>query len=128
MIKNLPSGFQAPLLGGRVIGGKDAKIEDYPNQLSFEIFNKYNCGASLIRPNVAVTAAHCTEGREVHKGDQVAKVLSMCDHPKYNGSTVDYDVSVLLLDRPFLLGATVQTIPLQPANVDVPTGTVANVS
>ncbi|KAF2901184.1 hypothetical protein ILUMI_05002 [Ignelater luminosus] len=138
----LAYGLHAPLLDGRIVGGKNAKIEDYPYQLSFEIFNVHDCGASLIRPNVAVTAAHCTEGREslksfitlrggsslVHKGGQVAKVLSMCDHPKYNRSTIDYDVSVLLLDRPFVLGDNVQTIPLQPANLDVPTGTVANVS
>lgn len=46
---------------GRIVGGKDARIEDHPYQLSLQFQNRHRCGASLIRPNVAVTAAHCTE-------------------------------------------------------------------
>lgn len=44
----------------RIIGGKDAKIEDHPYQLSLEASGSHTCGAVLVRPNVAITAAHCT--------------------------------------------------------------------
>lgn len=64
----------------------------------------------------------------LHQGGQVAKVLKICDHPKYNTDLLDYDVSVLLLDQSFTLGIAVQTVPLQPVNVEVPTGTTATVT
>ncbi|KAF2887400.1 hypothetical protein ILUMI_18773 [Ignelater luminosus] len=138
----LTCGDQVAQPHDKIVGGKDAEIEDHPYQLSFEIIEKHFCGAFLIRPNVAVTAAHCTElvgdykaylsvragSSLVHKGGQVAKILKICDHPKYDTALVDYDVSVLLLDQSFVLGAGVQTVPLQPVNEEIPTGTVANVT
>ncbi|KAF2888985.1 hypothetical protein ILUMI_17188, partial [Ignelater luminosus] len=54
-------GSQVAQREGRIVGGKDAEIEDHPYHLSFEFFDDHLCGASLIRPNVAVTAAHCTQ-------------------------------------------------------------------
>ncbi|KAF2887012.1 hypothetical protein ILUMI_19161 [Ignelater luminosus] len=139
-LAGLAYAVQPRLVDDRIVGGQHAKIQDYPYQLSFEISNKHNCGASLIKPNVAITAAHCTIGQNssfitlrggsnfVHKGGQVVKVLNICNNPKYTRSIIDYDVSVLLLDPAFVLCDNVQTIPLQPVNLDVPTGTVANVS
>ncbi|KAF2901225.1 hypothetical protein ILUMI_04961 [Ignelater luminosus] len=125
-----------------IVGGKDTEIEDHPYQLSFQVNNTHMCGASLIRSNVAVTAAHCAKdvgdlkrflsvraGTSVlHKGGQVAKILEICDHPKYDADTYDYDVSVLLLKRPLALGARVKIIRRQPVNKEVPTGAVATVT
>ncbi|KAF2901182.1 hypothetical protein ILUMI_05000 [Ignelater luminosus] len=136
----LTNGSQVAPPNDKIVGGKDAEIEDHPYQLSFRFNDRHECGASLIRPNVAVTAAHCTKpasGFEtsvragsslVDEGGQIAKVLEICDHPKYDTATFDYDVSVFLLDQPLVLGAGVQTIPLQHVNEEIPTGTVANVT
>ncbi|KAF2899492.1 hypothetical protein ILUMI_06683 [Ignelater luminosus] len=138
----LTYGRQITDFGGRLVGGKDAEIEDHPYQLSIEFGNVHFCGASLIRPKVAVTAAHCLEevggdntylsvragSSLVHEGGQVANILEIYDHPKFDTDIGDYDVSVILLDQSFVLGAGVQTIPLQPVNEEIPTGTVATVT
>ncbi|KAF2901185.1 hypothetical protein ILUMI_05003 [Ignelater luminosus] len=136
------NGRHIPLLDGRIVGGKSTEIEEHPYQLSFEEFNKHQCGAVLITPNIAITAAHCTEALRansdyltiragsslVEKGGQVVGITSMCDHPKYNNQIYDYDISLLLLNQSLILGTNVQTIPLQPTHLEVPTGTVATVT
>lgn len=66
MIKTIIAG--ASILNGtavledRIVGGTDTVIEDYPYQLSLEIFGSHACGASIISANRALTAAHCTDG------------------------------------------------------------------
>ncbi|KAF2897376.1 hypothetical protein ILUMI_08803 [Ignelater luminosus] len=133
--------LQQELFDNRIINGKDANIEDHPYQLSFEINGKLNCGAVLVRPDVAITAAHCTEGRSPtqitiragtsirESGGQVAKVVEICEHPKYNPSNYwDYDFSVLKLEKSFELGITVNTIQLVSQEEEVETGTLGTVS
>ncbi|KAF2891145.1 hypothetical protein ILUMI_15028 [Ignelater luminosus] len=133
--------LQQELFDNRIINGKDANIEDHPYQLSFEIYGGHSCGAVLVRPNVAITAAHCTEGSSASQitiragtsirgsGGQVAKVAEICEHPKYNPSNYwDYDFSVLKLDRSFELGSTVNIIQLVPQEEEVETGTLGTVS
>ncbi|GLH05550.1 Trypsin-1 [Gryllus bimaculatus] len=51
-----------PLLDQRIVGGQAVAIEDFPYQLSLEFFFLHSCGASVISPNWAITAAHCTDG------------------------------------------------------------------
>lgn len=48
---------------GKIVGGLDADIKDYPYQLSLNNkgHNSY-CGGSIISPEYAVTAAHCVVG------------------------------------------------------------------
>lgn len=51
------------LRDGKIIGGHDADIAEYPYQLSLCIYvSSHICGASLLNENFAVTAAHCTDG------------------------------------------------------------------
>ncbi|KAF2904857.1 hypothetical protein ILUMI_01328 [Ignelater luminosus] len=129
-------------MDAKIVGGTNATIEDHPYQLSLELFGRHFCGASLIKPDVAVTAAHCTRGSRLlytlgflsvragtpirGRGGWLVGVTSICIHPKYNGQ--DYDVSVLHLDVPFELNDRVRTIPILPKNVVIPLGTIATVS
>ncbi|KAF2904068.1 hypothetical protein ILUMI_02102, partial [Ignelater luminosus] len=134
---------KTPTLDGRIVGGEDASIEEHPYQVSFQAFGSHWCGGSLVRPDIVVTAAHCTDplkpypnnlsvrAGSSHKaqGGQVAKVVGTCDHPKFSPqNSYDYDVSVLKLDRPLKLGAGVQLINLQSVGVDVKVGTLARVT
>lgn len=45
---------------GRIVGGVDAEIENFPYQLSFRRSGSHSCGASIISDNWALSAAHCT--------------------------------------------------------------------
>ncbi|KAF2882268.1 hypothetical protein ILUMI_23888 [Ignelater luminosus] len=130
-------------LGGRIVGGINTTIEDYPYQLSVEILSQngmHVCGASLLKPNVALTAAHCTNFYEAEdlriragstireKGGETAHVLSICQHPKFNEQTIDCDVAILVLDRELPLGKNIQTITLQQEDVEVLDGAIGTVT
>ena len=43
----------------RIVGGNEATPNSWPWQLSLRHRGFHNCGASLINPQWAVTAAHC---------------------------------------------------------------------
>jgi len=45
--------------GTRIIGGSTASPHSWPWQLSLRVMNGHSCGASLISPRWAITAAHC---------------------------------------------------------------------
>ena len=55
-------------LENRVIGGTAAKLNRYPYYTYIKFFYEFGnpswCGASLIAPDVVMTAAHCIEGRD----------------------------------------------------------------
>ncbi|ESO03648.1 hypothetical protein HELRODRAFT_185617 [Helobdella robusta] len=51
-----------------VIGGSEATPNEFPSQLSLQYLNatgawRHTCGASLLSPKYALTAAHCVDGR-----------------------------------------------------------------
>lgn len=101
-----------PDLDGRIVGGIETDISDYPYQLSLEVMGQHSCGASLIAPEWAVTAGHCTDGvpsffltiragsSTSNSGGKVVRVRRKYVHSKYNSRTIDYDVSVLQLSEP----------------------------
>lgn len=53
-------------------------------------------------------------------------MTSICDHPKFE--VYDYDVSVLLLDKSFVLNTRTQLISLPPVGEEVSPGTFAVVT
>lgn len=46
---------------GRIVGGVPAPIEDFPYQLNLRQNAAFICGASVITPSVALSAAHCLD-------------------------------------------------------------------
>lgn len=47
---------------GRIVGGSDAIIDDFPYQVSLQYTGKHYCGGSILSKTIILTAAHCTDG------------------------------------------------------------------
>lgn len=107
-----------------VVGGGKATKGRYPWMVSLRYNDKWSqhfCGASLIAPRIVMTAAHCvmnntgnvlaTDGRaypQVRIGGwetdggayEKHQVVATLPHKDYDPSTNDYDIALLLLDKP----------------------------
>lgn len=101
--------FIAPYIGWLLIGIKRVK-----------------CGASLISPTVAVTAASCanndivkvifgdTDRKMVEGTEQNFTVTSFEVHADYNSTTKANDIAILNLDTSATITAAVQVLPVIP--------------
>ncbi|XP_055918898.1 trypsin beta-like [Eupeodes corollae] len=113
-----------PQLDGRIVGGEETSISEFPYQLSLMKYGSHSCGASLLSPTIAVTAAHCVvsasassltirAGSSSNKsGGIVVKVAALKYHPQYKSSNMQYDAAVLKLAEALPLGDTISTIQL----------------
>ncbi|XP_054083388.1 LOW QUALITY PROTEIN: phenoloxidase-activating factor 2-like [Zeugodacus cucurbitae] len=99
-----------------------------------ELFNIYECGDSVIAPNVVLTAAHCARNAEPHllvarAGEwdaqtkqevlpyQDARVKEIIRHEKYNDTHIN-DVALLILETPLKWEENVRPICLPESNVN----------
>lgn len=101
-----------PRINNRIVGGIETDISEHPYQLSLEYLGKHFCGAALISPEWAITAAHCVDGlfinfltvragsTESNKGGKVEQVKKSYKHNSYNKKSIDYDIALLKLDEP----------------------------
>ncbi|XP_049832786.1 trypsin alpha-like [Schistocerca gregaria] len=122
---------------GRVIGGSDASISDYPYQASLLQDGSHFCGASFISGTCPLTAAHCVSGTSASRlgmrvatttrdsGGSVHSASSVTWHESYNFYTNDYDIAVVQISDSFPLGANVQVVSPAAANYDPPGGLAA---
>ncbi|KAF7280351.1 hypothetical protein GWI33_006127 [Rhynchophorus ferrugineus] len=122
----------------KIVGGDRADIKSYPYQLSLLYNGRHICGASIISPNFALTAAHCTIKLDASKtelragstykdsGGQKVRVKRIHQHPKYNSNTIDYDVSVLEVSPQFTYNNSIKCISIssvEPADGAAATAT-----
>ena len=103
---------------GKIVGGSPAGSNDNPFQVALlqknvpNNFNAQFCGGTLIKPDIVVTAAHCSDfatagevqvltGTRKLDGSGVRRnVAKIALHPKWNKNTFDYDVAVWKLSSP----------------------------
>ncbi|XP_021922104.1 trypsin alpha-like [Zootermopsis nevadensis] len=119
--------LRRPRLDGRIVGGEDADINDYPYQLSFEYSGSHMCGASIISAIWVVTAAHCVDGVSPSyaqfragssirgTGGSIHPAAELIANPDYDYYTIDFDVAVARVSVAFDFGPGVQPIPLTAA-------------
>lgn len=46
-------------LDGRVVGGENAAVGQFPHQVSLRQYTSHICGGTIIAPQMILTAAHC---------------------------------------------------------------------
>lgn len=108
---------------GRIVGGVDADIRDYPYTVSLQFAgSSHSCGGSILTRDKVYTAAHCVDftstrfiraGSSIFSnGGQLIQVASSVQHPQYSRTTLDYDAAVMTLVSPLEFNEAVQPIPL----------------
>lgn len=119
-----------------IVGGSVAGASDNPFQVALltkSVANNYNaqfCGGTLVKANVVVTAAHCSDfvtagqvqvltgTRNLDGTGTRRNVTRIAIHPSWNDGTYDYDVAV------WTLSSSATGIPLASlASADPATGT-----
>ncbi|KAF5288286.1 hypothetical protein FQA39_LY04054 [Lamprigera yunnana] len=106
--------FQIANLDGKIVGGHDVEIEDYPYQISMQYYSMgHICGGSVIRPDVILTAAHCiikafveylsilhSTNDIINKDGVSISVSALKVHDQYSHGLYDNDVAVMYLLSP----------------------------
>lgn len=109
----------------RIIGGSDAKLGQWPWQLSLHYKGSHVCGGVLISPDFVLTAAHCFQSSnslaplpnnwKVYSGvvdlDNLPTpylVQSIVLNENYNSDTNDQDIALLKLTSPVVFNDKVQ--------------------
>ncbi|XP_049762270.1 trypsin alpha-like [Schistocerca cancellata] len=125
---------------GRIIGGSDASIEEFPWQLYLTYAASLACGASIIGPQWALTAAHCVPFSEYvlyhlragsssrDSGGTVLDVAVTYQHEQYDSTSGDYDIAVVRPDGSFPLGTNVAVVNLPEDGYDPPVGLTVTVT
>jgi trypsin len=117
------------IVGGTVV----ASAQDYPFQAAYQRTSTgLKCGGSIISPYYILTAAHCIESSSP-RGERVSvgslrfsgttapapkyhEIAAVYKHPQYNSGNVDYDVAILELSTPIVLGPYTQVVRIAPAS------------
>jgi trypsin len=126
----LPRSFRAVPGGGKIVGGENAAEGELKYQLSLQWFGSHICGASLVAPNLAVTAAHCVEGdvpgnlklvagehnrNTVSGNEQTLSVSRIVVHENYDSPTIfSNDIALLFLSTEAVLNSFVDVVPIPP--------------
>ncbi|GLH06209.1 Hypodermin-B [Gryllus bimaculatus] len=127
--------------GGRIVGGSDTSITNYPYQVSVQYEGSHSCGGSIISAEFILTAAHCFYDRDAaysvrvgssvrDAGGAVLDVAERLIHPlyEYGGGSEDYDVALLRLRAPIAFSAAAQPVALAARDEEVRAGTPAVVT
>lgn len=93
----------------RIIGGDNADRHEFGYTVSLEDDIGHFCGATLIRPDIVLSAAHCGGGDMYarvgahnisgNEGTRI-KVKEQIKHKSYHADTTNYDFMILVLDEP----------------------------
>ncbi|XP_063988474.1 trypsin-1-like [Diachasmimorpha longicaudata] len=112
--------------GNRIIGGRNATIEEVPYQISLQFANSHNCGGSIISKNWVVTAGHCVGGStnyySIRAGSSFNNrngtkynVTQIVRHQGYNSTDAGipvYDIALVRVSPAFVFSKTQRAVKL----------------
>ena len=96
--------------GQKIVGGVEATVGEFPYMVSLQSSGGHFCGASLIKPDWVLTAAHCVRGGRIARvviglhsqknlqGTEIFQAAKLIAHPRYNSSTMDNDFALVQLN------------------------------
>lgn len=105
-----------------------------------QYFGSHRCGASIISPTFALSAAHCTEniivsqmgvraGSATHNsGGTVFPLSAVTNHPEYIIGDFPFDICVLELSQAIVFGVGIQPIALPVQGQTTAAGLTSTVS
>ncbi|XP_004517768.1 trypsin beta [Ceratitis capitata] len=130
-----------PLQEGRIVGGQQTDITQYPYQVSIRLDSSvliHICGGSIYAPRIIITAAHCLKGRYASTIRVVAGSSTIADqteqgvaaqkliyHSGYKKKTHSNDVGLIILKESLVYSDTVQPIELAAGSTKVGTHAIA---
>jgi secreted trypsin-like serine protease len=124
--------YSNPQLQPRIVGGSPIGLGVAPYIVSVrnERFG-HACSGSIIAPNVILTSSICAQpqaidlytvvagtlnSNEPFEGEQTRKPVSIVNHPDFDMSSPNYDISLIFLNEPFQFNENVTAISLPPAD------------
>nr|CAD7423873.1 unnamed protein product [Timema monikensis] len=131
---------QENYIDGRIIGGEDAAIIDFPYQLSLGYFGSHSCGASIISADWLLTAAHCVYRRSAsilavragssirNSGGTLHYFEKVIIHQDYDDDYLANDIAVIKVNTSFEFGPSVQPVALPIQNETLTPGTLVVVT
>merc|ERR1711936_1313338 len=138
----LCSGVVTKYSPGRIVGGEEAPLHEFPWQISLRNLGSHICGGSIINSNQVITAAHCVEGalpvmdsvvagahhRLLEGGHQKRNVKSMEAHEDHNNPQFNNDVAIITVTEPFdFSDPNVQPIEMfTSVDAEIPADTLCN--
>ncbi|CAD7089404.1 unnamed protein product [Hermetia illucens] len=117
-----------PIPDGRIIGGEETTIEKYPYQVSIRYIGSHRCGASVLKTNVVLTAAHCVYGAsklllrfvagssQRNSGGSSIYPDNIVIHSGYSPSTAQNDIALAICQEHWVFSDTIQPIQLPSAS------------
>ncbi|XP_017066721.1 trypsin [Drosophila eugracilis] len=107
---------------GRIVGGVDLPIHLSPWLASISVHGNYTCSSALITSQWLVTAGHCVYypdqysvragSASADEGGQRRDVVKVIIHPDFKLQTLENDIALLKIGKPFALGGSVQLVKL----------------
>ncbi|XP_037941400.1 prostasin-like [Teleopsis dalmanni] len=120
----------ATIPGGRIVGGQDTTINEFPWQISLQRSGSHICGGSIYNNNIILTSAHCVDNVQINvlrvrvgssywnSGGRVISVSSVYIHENYNANTLANDIALVKLSSSLSYSATIQSIALASETPD----------
>lgn len=102
-------GFSVIQPEGRIVGGRDASIDEVPFLVQIKRDNKIYCAGTRASDRHIITAAHCVYGIPQERFTVVGAASKLSDigirsevsqiiiHPNYDNKTYDMDIAVMIL-------------------------------